>query len=242
MHYRRQKLPVAELHPVKRLSRLRHAPRMAGWALGWLGVGLLACQPLPATPAPEGRPFTNSIGLALVWLPAGYWVGRTEVTQEQYQTLMGANPSRWAGLRHPVENVDWHEATRFCEQLTAREQAAGVLPPGWAYSLPSEPQWEYYVGDAQLADMVCRRWEGLRPQGTLPVGSRGANQFGLYDVRGNVWEWCRDWWDLKRNEKVLRGGSWDLVQPEDLEIAYRPVSAAVGRSGNIGFRVVLQRQ
>ena len=78
--------------------------------------------------------------------------------------------------------------------------------------------------------------------GPMPVGSRRPNRFGLHDVRGNVWEWCIDWWDHKKNERVLRGGSWDLVHPEDLAPAYRPVSAAVGRSGNLGFRVVLHER
>ena len=201
-------------------------------------IGL--CARVAAAPAPEGQSFVNSIGLALVWLPAGYWVGKFEVTQEQYAAVMATNPSRWIGPRQPVENVDWIEAARFCERLTASETAAGALPEGWLYALPSEAQWEVFVGDARLEDMVHARWRGMVPQGPRPVGSLGPNQYGLHDVRGNVWEWCRDWWDSKHNEKVLRGGSWDLVNPEDLQASYRPVSAAVGRAGNIGFRVVLQ--
>lgn len=226
MRGRCEGLPLAQLHPLIRP--------------GLVLIALLLCACAGA--AQEGEGFANSVGMELIWLPAGYWVGKYEVTQEEYLAVMGANPSRWTGSRQPVENLDWHEAERFCERLTALDAAAGALPPGHVYALPSEKQWEYFVADAALQDMVCRRWEGLLPLGSRPVGSLGANRYGLHDVRGNVWEWCSDWWDHKRNERVLRGGSWDLVHPEDLEAAYRPVSAAVGRSGNIGFRVVLQRR
>jgi formylglycine-generating enzyme required for sulfatase activity len=189
----------------------------------------------------QGKPFTTSIGMELAWVPAGYWVGRHEVTQQQYAAVMGRNPSRWVDPARPVENVDWIAAAEFCRRLTEKDTAAGTLGAGWAFSLPTEKQWEYFAGNARLEDMVHARWNGLLPAGTMPVGSLGPNEHGLYDVRGNVWEWCSDWWDHKQNEKVLRGGSWDLVHPDDLEVSYRPVSAAVGRSGNIGLRVVLQQ-
>ncbi len=190
----------------------------------------------------EGEPFTTSVGMTLLPLPAGYWVGKCEVTQAEYTTVMERNPSRWLDPARPVENVDWIDATEFCRRLTEKDIAAGLLNLGWSYGLPTEKQWEFVLGDAGLEDMVHARWNGLLPAGTMPVGSLAPNQYGLHDVRGNVWEWCSDWWDHKQNEKVLRGGSWDLVHPADLEASYRPVSAAVGRSGNIGFRVVLQQQ
>ena len=206
-------------------------------------AGLVVCAGVwvSADEFRPGHPVTNSAGMEMVWLPAGHWVGKYEVIQRQFSALMGYNPSRFPGADRPVENVDWHEAGRFCEELTARDEAAGVLPAGWRYALPTEAQWEAFVGDARQQDMVHARWDGITPLGTLPVGTLGPNRYGLHDVLGNVWEWCSDWWDAKRNEKVLRGGSWDLVHPEDLQAAYRPVSAAVGRSGNIGFRVVLCR-
>jgi len=217
--------------------------RSASKAMGLLAAWLLiagCCHAAGA--AEEGKPYTNSLGMELAWVPAGYWVSRYEVTQEEYAAVMADEPSRWIGASRPVENVDWKDAARYCERLTVRDAAAGALPYGWRYSLPTEKQWEYFVGDASLEGMVHGRWDGLAPTGTMPVGSLAPNQYGLYDVRGNVWEWCSDWWDHKQNEKVLRGGSWDLVHPEDLAASYRPVSAAVGRSGNIGFRVVLQRR
>ncbi len=217
--------------------------RSASKAMGLLAAWLMmagCCH--AAGVAAEGKPYTNSLGMELAWVPVGYWVGRYEVTQEQYAAVMAHEPARWVGANRPVENVDWKDAARYCEKLTVRDVAAGALPDGWQYSLPSEEQWEYFAGDASLEGMVHGRWDDLAPTGTMPVGSLAPNQYGLYDVRGNVWEWCSDWWDHKQNEKVLRGGSWDLVHPEDLAASYRPVSAAVGRNGNIGFRVVLQRR
>ena len=238
-----EEFPVAELYEVKEQIMPRRTYRGVLWDIGYLAGWLLtsAGAPLLGAPAPEGRPFTTSIGMELVWLPMGYWVGKTEVVQEQYLAVMSVNPSRWPGARRPVENVDWHEATRFCEQLTVKESAAGGLPDGWHFSLPTEQQWEYFVGDARLEDMVHARWEKLIPLGTQSVASLTPNQYGLCDVRGNVWEWCSDWLDHKKIEKVLRGGSWDLVHPADLDVTYRPVSAAVARNGNIGFRVVAQK-
>lgn len=181
----------------------------------------------------------SSAGLELVMLPAGYRAGKYEITQKQYMRVMDNNPSRWQGENRPVENVDWADAVKFCEKLTELDCASGIIPEGLKYSLPSEEQWEYFVEDAGLDDMVYGRWDGLEPLGTLPVGSLGPNKYGLYDVRGNVWEWCRDWWSSACNERVIRGGSWDLVSPEDLEISYRPVSAAVAGEGNLGFRIIL---
>ncbi len=205
-------------------------------------LALAACALAEPTGPREGAPFTTAIGMELMPVPAGYWVGRYEVMQKEYAAVMGHNPSHWIGANRPVENVDWIDATEFCRRITENDIAAGLLAAGWSYSLPTEEQWVFFAGDARLEDMVCARWNGLFPMGTMPVGSLEANQYGLYDVRGNVWEWCSDWWDHKQNEKVLRGGSWDLVHPDDLEVSYRPVSAAVGRSGNIGFRVVMAKQ
>jgi formylglycine-generating enzyme required for sulfatase activity len=192
------------------------------------------------TVAADGdEPFVNSIGMELIAVD-GYMVGRYEVTQRQYERVMEINPSRWRHPDHSVENVDWIDAQRFCDQLTQLEIADGTIDADQRYALPTEAQWQTFVADATVEDMVHARWDGLNALGTRPVGSLGANELGLHDVRGNVWEWCRDWWDGKQNEKVVRGGSWDLVHPDDLEASYRPVSAAVARDGNIGFRVVLE--
>src|SRR5690606_12580790 len=78
-----------------------------------------------------------------VRLTRGYWLGKTPVTQGQWQALMGNNPSHFKGANLPVERVSWDEAMAFCRRLTERERAAGRLPAGYAYTLASEAQWEY---------------------------------------------------------------------------------------------------
>jgi formylglycine-generating enzyme required for sulfatase activity len=202
------------------------------------GWGVAEASELPASAPPiTGKEFRNSIGMQMVWLSPGYWVGKHEVTQAEYEKVMVGNPSRFRGPRHPVEQVSWYDAVEFCRKLTEREEAR--LGGRWEYSLPTEQQWEYYVADAQLRDAVHGRWQGGKPMGTSDVGSLGANRLGLHDVRGNVWEWCLDWWSIKKDEHVLRGGAWDLSHPDDLAVAYRPVAATALYVGNGGFRCVL---
>jgi len=196
---------------------------------------------LSMTAAPiTGEHMTNTIGMELTQMPTGYWVGTYPVTQQQYSKMNEENPSRWKGENHPAENVDWDDAVAFCKKLTAADLKAGKISHGWQYQLPTQEQWEYFAAGAQVDDMVYGRWDGLQPLGTQPVGSLGPNPFGLFDVLGNVWEWCEDWWGANRIEKVLKGGAWDLVATEiDDLISSKPLSAAVARDGNVGFRVIL---
>ncbi|NJK91196.1 MAG: formylglycine-generating enzyme family protein [Blastochloris sp.] len=116
-----------------------------------------------------------------------------------------------------MESVSWNEAMEFCNKLTARLHRNPKMS-GWKFTLPTEKQWEYFVEDATLAQAVYGRSDN---SGTLPVGSRGANKLGVYDVRGNVWEWCRDWYDSSQQYKVLRGASWSDLIPENLAVSYR---------------------
>ena len=117
---------------------------------------------------------------------------------------MGDNPSRFKGPDLPVESVSWHEAMAFCEKLTQREREAGRLPEGYEYTLPTEAQWEYACragtttrfsfGDSD-SDLGDYGWYGGNSSYTThPVGEKLANPWGLYDMHGNVQEWCRDWY------------------------------------------------
>jgi formylglycine-generating enzyme required for sulfatase activity len=163
------------------------------------------------------------------------------VTQELYQRLMAGNPSRWKGPKNPVEQVRWSDAVKFCNQ---RSQAEGLQPcynlTNWTcnfdatgYRLPTEAEWEYacragtttayYFGDSasQLGDYAWfDKNSGGHPQ---PVGQKRPNAWGLYDLSGNVWEWCNDFYlvdyyqkspkeDPRGPEtgetKVVRGGAW----------------------------------
>jgi len=218
-----------------------------------------------------------------VTLTQGYWLGKYEVTQAQYEAIMGENPSYFKGADLPVEQVTWNNAVKFCEWLTAQERAAGRLPEGYEYTLPTEAQWEYACRAGtttafnngtniptmlQCEDKPCPNldevgWYGYNSGGydsdgnwtengkTFPVGQKKPNAWGLYDMHGNVYEWCLDWYGAypassvtdpkgasSGSRRVLRGGSWYYC-------AYRCRSASRDygnpdrRDYDFGFRVAL---
>ncbi len=154
-----------------------------------------------------------------------FWLGQTEVTQAQWQAVMGNNPSFFNGPDRPVETVSWNDATEFCKRLSDKT--------GMTFRLPTEAEWEYACrggtttaysfgeSEASLAEFA---WFDLNSQGsTRPVATRKPNPWGLYDMHGNVREWVADWYGLDyyrsspiRNPpgpdsgevRVLRGGGW----------------------------------
>jgi formylglycine-generating enzyme required for sulfatase activity len=195
----------------------------------------------------------------------GFWVGRNEVTQAEYVAVRGDNPSRYLGeARHPVERVNWQEAMDYCSDLTVRERAAGHLPDGYAYRLPTEAEWEYVCragtstrfshGDDPAFTLVREfAWiNGNSDSTTHPVGTRKANPWGLHDLHGNVCEWCLDDWHGSHpggtvtNTPVLpsgtlriaRGGSW-LYEPRFARSANRDSYGMLNRCSDVGFRIVL---
>jgi formylglycine-generating enzyme required for sulfatase activity len=192
------------------------------------------------------REMTNGIGMELVWIEKmpgtkdGGYVGKYEVTQAQYLKVMGANPSEFSSdLKHPVENVSWNEAMNFCRKLTTMEQTARSLTAGQAYSLPTQPQWDFYLADAKFDDAVTSR--NAAQKSPAPVGStRISNRYGLYDVLGNVWEWCLD--DSSSAEKTLKGGAYNTLKT----FSFKPMIETTpmkrppdAKSDEIGFRCVL---
>lgn len=172
---------------------------------------------------------TNSLAMVMVWVPAGYRVAQFEVTQADFEKVMGSNPSRFKGPRRPVERVTWPQAQEFCRKLTESERAAGTLPDGYSYALPTQEQWRFFVGEADLANAITSHL-GDRRQ-TEDVGLLQPNEFGLHDVRGNVWEWC--------SEPVARGGSWRSHE-DYLNVDFRYVGTPTTAFDDIGFRVILQ--
>jgi formylglycine-generating enzyme required for sulfatase activity len=172
---------------------------------------------------------TNSLGSVMVWLPAGYRAGRTEVTQAEFEALMGFNPSHFPNPRYPVEWVSWTQASEFCRRLTEKEQKEGKLPKSYSYSLPTEAQWDYYVDAATIKDSITSELGDRRnPE---PVGGLPPNSLGLHDTRGNVWEWC--------STPVARGGSW-RNHGDYLDPALRYAGTPSLTFDDIGFRIVLQ--
>jgi len=157
-----------------------------------------------------------------------FWLGRTPVTQGQYQKIMGTNPSHFAaqGQYAPVEEVSWDDAMEFCHKLTIRERSANRLPYGYIYTLPTEAEWEYAcragTTDEYAGDIDKMAWYRTNSgNSTHPVGLKLSNRWGLYDMNGNVWQWCLDWYGdyhggIAINPRgpstgfyhVSRGGSW----------------------------------
>ncbi|MBT5926707.1 MAG: formylglycine-generating enzyme family protein, partial [Verrucomicrobia bacterium] len=135
-----------------------------------------------------------------------FHMGVFEVTQAQYQLVMGGNPSRFKGSNLPVEIVTWHNAVLFCLRLTLIEQIAGRLPPGHIYTLPTEAQWEYACRAGSVSGFSFGNdegelsgfawWWGSSGNKSHPVGQKKPNAWGLYDMHGNVEEWCLDWYDF----------------------------------------------
>lgn len=183
--------------------------------------------------------FTNSLGMVLVKISPTLWAGKFEVTQAEYAKVVGANPSRFGGAQHPVDSVSWNDAMAFCRRLNDLERQEKMLPEGFAYRLPTQQEWLTLMGDADLQDAVTSR--GVSRSGTAPVGSLGPNSRGLYDTRGNVWEFCLDPQDTPY--RVLRGAAWNTFVEVNTRPEFRYYSRGPDdRQPEFGFRVVLAAQ
>lgn len=162
-----------------------------------------------------------------VVLNRGYFIAETECTQGLWSAVMGSNPSVFKGNDRPVETVDWQAASEFCRKLTERHRNSRLLPELWRWNLPTEAQWEYACRagstSAYAGDLDAVAWfRGNSGLQTHPVKTKRANPWGLHDMHGNVWEWCRDWYREYPNgsvtdptgsssgtDRVIRGGCWD---------------------------------
>ena len=195
-----------------------------------------------------------------------FFIGVHEVTQGEWTSVMGTTP--WKGQlyvkegdRHPATNVNWKEATDFCRKLTEKECGMGLLRAGESYRLPTEAEWEYacragsttgyYFGDGAgiLAKYAwyARNTEAVDERYAHEVGRKGPNSWGLFDMHGNVWEWCSDQYTgpyggapvLTPNGPlhVDRGGCW-RDHFSHCRSAYRFRRAPSHRSPYLGFRVV----
>ncbi len=228
-----------------------------------------------------GGVITNSIGMKLVYIPAGefmmgsndgdsdekpvhkvklskgFYMGIYEVTQAQYRAVMGTNPSEFKGDNLPIEMVSWNDAIEFCKKLSQKE--------GQAYRLPTEAEWEYtcragsskrfsFGDDDSLLDNYA--WYlGNSPANRNKVGGqKQQNNFGLYDMHGDVWEWCSDWYDenyypnspkvapqgpFNGQFRIVRGGA-SYSTPSSCRSANRFGISPRDKKNFLGFRIVLE--
>ena len=233
---------------------------------------------------------TNTIGMELIEIPAGtftmgspagekgrqanegqvavtltkpFWLGKTEVTQGQWQKVMGTEP--WEGQSFvqadkdcPTSCVDWNDATAFCQRLTDTDHTNGKLPAGEEYRLPTEAEWEYACrAGTTTAFSFGNDEQQLGNYGWFSgnvfsyphaVGLKKPNPWGLYDMHGNVMEWCSDWYDRKLSggtdpvgpgggsRRVHGGGGWGDY-PDYCRSADRSSSVPSDRAHDLGFRV-----
>ena len=201
-----------------------------------------------------------------VTLTKDYWLGKYEVTQRQWQAVMGGSNPSWykRGGNYPVENMTWDDAKKFCDRLN--NLFAGKLPRGYRFDLPTEAQWEYACRagtttalnngkDLTSIEGCCRNldnvgWYKNRGMKTNVVGGKLPNAWGLYDMHGNVWEWCRDWYGpyggdaidptgpARGSIRVRRGGSGQTVAGR-CSSSYRHDFEPETQGASIGFRLAL---
>lgn len=199
-----------------------------------------------------------------ITLTNDYWLGRFEVTQEEFLSLMGRNPSHFRSVtNHPVEKLSYLDAAAYCSALTTRENQQGRLPSGYQYRLPTEAEWEYacragttnffsFGDDRALASQYAWTAE-ISESKTHPIGLKLPNPWGLHDMHGNVWEWVSDWFtnypaaDLvdpagppQGRFKIFRGGGWNQ-DAEFARSANRFMMSATNGIHFVGFRVALSR-
>ena len=219
---------------------------------------------------------TNSIGMKFKLIPTGmftmggggvsrkvtltqsFQMGVHEVTQAQYEQVMGVNPSHFKDADNPVEKVSWEDAVEFCRRLSElpAEKAAGRV-----YRLPTEAEWDYacragtttnYSFGYKATDLGLYAWYAVNSGGrTHPVGGKQPNSWGLYDMHGNVWEWCQDRFAPYQSgfltdptgpeigsHRVIRGGSY-LLSGEFSRSGFRRKITGVNGLDDYGFRVCL---
>lgn len=245
--------------PSQRCYRAVSVPAPADTNLVFIQPGTFTM----GSPTNEAERYSDEVQHT-VTISRGFWMGKYEVTQGDYLAVVGSNPSEFQNgtdgtkyhgtgstitdeLIHPVESVNWYDATNYCALRTQQERAGGLIPMNYGYRLPTESEWEYaaragtttafylegglhsgqanflgsYEYDAVLGP-INNYPNGIYLGITTPVGSYAANPWGLYDMIGNVYEWCQDWYDVypggsvidpqgpaTGSRRVFRGGSWD---------------------------------
>jgi len=202
---------------------------------------------------------------------SSFYIGKYEVTQSEYEAVMGNNPSSFSGENNPVENVSWYDAIEYCNKLSENQGFTKFytingtnVTMNWranGFRLPTEAEWEYasrggmhsaqytYSGSNNIDDVAL--YFSNSGSKTHEVGTKQPNELGIYDMSGNVWEWCNDWYSStyyssspsvdpqgpgSGTYKVNRGGSW-YDDASDCRSAYRSFFNPTASFSNFGFRI-----
>lgn len=244
---------TASFYRVRKMPVLRPPESMSLISPGAFTMG---------TPTTDTNRTASELSPFEVSLTRGFWMGRFEVTQSEYQNLMCTNPAAFASdLNNPVDSISWVDATEYCRRLTVQERQAGRLPDGYLYRLPSEAEWEYaaragstnlfFFGD-DSQELANYAWFSSNSgQRSHAVGKLRANAWSLHDTHGNVAEWCWDWIDTPPTSAVtnllgaisgpyhaVRGGAWPFPA-RHARCGWRVSNASHIRQSYLGFRVVL---
>lgn len=212
----------------------------------------------------KGHYNNETLHIATIYQP--FAIGKYEVTQDQYESIIGKNPSKFVGLSNPVEGVNWYEAVAFCEKLN--QIYSSQLPVGYKFDLPTETQWEYSCRAGTITALnngkdlisetnICYNlneiawYESNSESKTHPVGQKKPNSWGIYDMHGNVWEWCKDCYgdyqvssatkEIKPDDntaRVFRGGSWGY-DAKHCRAAYRHYFCPPVKGYDLGFRIAI---
>ena len=242
--------------------RLESAAALAASGQNSVGMELIRIPKgeflMGSPPTEKGR--SGDEGPIRVTISRDFLLGKTEVTQGQWEKVMGTAPwpAGQADANLPATDVSWDDVTEFCQKLTQRERGNGKLPANEEYRLPTEAEWEYACragtttafsfgeDESKLGDFAW--FDGNSGSAAHKAGTKQANPWGLYDMHGNVWEWCSDWYDGKLaggadpvgpaggSYRVGRGGGW-RGDPVDCRSARRDNVDPSPRGDALGFRV-----
>jgi sulfatase modifying factor 1 len=245
-------------------NELLHDPKAGTNFTNRLGIQMIWCPPGELKMGnPKDKPWhgKNYREPVLTKITAGFWIASTTVTQAQWTSVFGTNPSYYTWSQQlPVEQVNWENALSFCEALNNTE----FLPAGYRYTLPYEAQWEYACRAGTTGPLAGKPLSELgwniyalaagqhckEHNRTHEVATKAPNPWGIFDMHGNVWEWCFDYWDAvlhggndpkgpqSGKKRIVRGGNAGS-SPECCESPYRHYWEPARTCSGTGFRVVL---
>jgi len=204
--------------PARRFYRAVSVPAPADTNLVFIQPGTFTM----GSPTNEVDRYSDEGPQTTVTISRGFWMGKYEVTQGEYLSVVGSNPSYFTSANGfpddptlPVEKVNRSAANNYCARRTQQERAVGLIPTDYVYRLPTEAEWEYacragtttrfsYGDDPGYTNLTDYAWGPDNSGGmTHPVGQMLPNPWGLHDIHGNVWEWCQDWYGVYPSGSVI---------------------------------------